>query len=94
MRASDLKDKEVIGQTGQTIGKVKDGDIDDSSWVLTDLEVELMGNVAKEIHVKKTFGSTTIPIPVKFVTAVGDRVMLNASSEQIEESLSSKTAKK
>ena len=93
MKATDLKDKEVIGQTGQMIGKVKDGDID-ANWAITDLQVELEGNIAKEIHVKKTFGSTTIPIPVKFVNAVGDKVMLNVSTEQIGQSLSAATTAK
>ena len=83
MQATTLKDKEVIGQAGRLIGKVKDGTIDESTWRIVSLDVELEGNVAKEFHLKKTFGSTTVPIGVSFVGAVGDKVVLKASTEEV-----------
>jgi sporulation protein YlmC with PRC-barrel domain len=85
--ASTLKDKEVMGEAGRLIGKVKDGTIDEKTWQLTDLEVELQGNVAKEFHLKKTFGTTTVPIAITFVGAVGDKVVLKASTEEIGKSI-------
>jgi sporulation protein YlmC with PRC-barrel domain len=92
MMATTLRDKEVIGPAGKLIGKVKDGTIDDASWKLTSLEVELEGNVAKEFHVKKTFGSTTVPVQTSLVGAVGDKVVLKVSTEELGKSLTATPA--
>lgn len=92
MLATDLQDKEVIGAAGKLLGKVKDGTIDDKTWQMTSLDVELQGSVAKEFNIKKTFGSTTVPIPTNYVSAVGDKVVLKASAEELANSLNT-TAK-
>jgi sporulation protein YlmC with PRC-barrel domain len=83
--ATSLKDKEVLGEAGKLIGKVKDGNVDDKTWQITSLEVELNGSVAKEFHLKKTFGSTSVPISTTYVGAVGDKVMLKGSTQEIGE---------
>ncbi len=93
MKATTLKEKEVIGPAGQLLGRVKDGDIDDKTWAITTLDVELTGNIAKELHVKKTFGSTTVPISTNFVGAVGDKVVLKVSTEEVGRSINLTTAK-
>lgn len=92
MQATSLKDKEVIGPAGKLIGKVKDGKIDDKTWLVSSLDVELEGNVAKEFHIKKTFGSTTVPIATTMVGAVGDKVVLKASMEELGQSINVMTA--
>jgi len=94
MMATTLKDKEVIGEAGRLIGKVKDGTIDEKTWQLTSLEVELVGSVAKEFHLKKTFGSTSVPIPTSFVGAVGDKVVLKVSTEEVAQSINAMAAPK
>jgi sporulation protein YlmC with PRC-barrel domain len=83
LQASSLKDKEVLGEKGRLIGKVKDGTVDDKTWQITSLEVELKGDVAKEFNLKKTFSSSSIPIDVQFVRGVGDKVMLKVSTEEV-----------
>lgn len=93
MKATELKDKEVIGEGGRLIGKVTDGEIDDMSWTLKTLDVELEGNVAKEFNLKKTLRSTTVPIATSFVGAVGDKVVLKASAEEIGQSINATAAK-
>ncbi len=93
MQATSLKDKEVIGQAGRLVGKVKDGTIDDKTWQVTSLDVELQSSVAKEFNLKKTFGSTTVPIATTFVGAVGDKVVLKASTEEIGASINAKDTK-
>ena len=90
MHATDLKDKEVLGSAGRLVGVVKDGTIDDN-WKVTSLDVQLEGNVAKEFHLKKTFGSTTVPIDTSFIGNVGDKVMLKVSAEEVGRSINAKS---
>jgi len=92
--ATTLKDKEVIGEAGRLIGKVKDGTIDEKTWQLTSLEVELVGSVAKEFHLKKTFGSTSVPIATSFIGAVGDKVVLKVSPEEVGQAVNASMAGK
>jgi len=87
MLATSLKDKEVLGPAGKEFGKVVDGIIDESTWRMVSLDVELDGNVAKEFHVKKTFGSTTVPIPTSMVGTVGDKIMLRVSTDEVRKSV-------
>jgi len=91
MKATSLKDKEVLGEAGHLIGKVKDANIDDKTWAITTLEVELTGDTAKELHLKKTFGSTSVPVATNVIGAVGDKVMLKTSTEELGKSLNSQT---
>lgn len=74
------------------IGVVKDGEVDDNTWQITNLDVQLEGSVAKEFHLKKTFGSTTVPIATKFVGAVGDKVVLKGTKEEIGNAINAKAA--
>lgn len=92
MKATSLKEKEVIGSAGKLMGKVKDGDIDDKTWQITSLEVQLEGNVAKEFHLKKTFGSAVVPIATSYIGAVGDKVVLKAPEEEIGKSINEAAA--
>ena len=92
MNAASLRDKEVIGPAGRLIGKVKDGTIDDD-WKITSLDVQLEGNVAKDFHLKKTFGSTTVPIATSYIGAVGDKVVLKASEQEIGQSINAQMTK-
>jgi sporulation protein YlmC with PRC-barrel domain len=87
LKATGLREKEVIVYDGRLIGKVKDGEIDDKTWQIKTLDVQLEGNVAKEFHLKKTFGSTTVPIDTKFVGAVGDKVVLKGSAKEVGDSI-------
>lgn len=91
LKATSLREKEVIESDGRLMGKVKDGVIDDKTWQITSLEVQLQGNVAKEFHLKKAFGSTTVPIETKFVGAVGDKVVLKGTAKEIGDSINAAT---
>lgn len=91
--ATSLRDKEVIGPAGKLIGKVKDGTVDDATWQIKSLDVELEGSVAKEFKVKKTFGSTTVPVATSFVGAVGDKVVLKVSTEELAQSINATPSK-
>ena len=89
LQASALKGKEVLGEKGRLVGKVKDGIIDEKTWQVTSLEVDLQSDVAKEFHLKKMFGGASIPIAVGYIGAVGDKVMLKASAEEIGKQINS-----
>ncbi len=83
MNASELNNKEVIGKTGTMIGRVKDAVIDENTWQVKSLQIELESDVAKEIGMKKTFGHTTLPLPLSYVGGVGDKVMVSAPREEL-----------
>jgi sporulation protein YlmC with PRC-barrel domain len=91
LQASTLRGKEVLGEKGRLIGKVTDGTIDETTWKITSLEVDLQKDVAKEFHLKKMFGTASVPIAVNYIGAVGDKVMLKASAEEIGKSINDVT---
>ena len=84
MNTSELIDKEIIGKGGTTIGKVKGTNFDEKTWQITTLDVELEGKIADEIGMKKRFGHTKLPLKASFVGAIGDKIVLSASREELE----------
>ena len=84
MYLSQLNEKEVIGQKGSKIGKVKDTVLDEKTWQISSIEVELEGDYAKDLGMKKTIGHSTFPLPLSYVGAVGDKVMVNVPREELK----------
>ena len=79
----DLMDKEVIGLNGWVIGTVKNVMFDEKTWKIESFDVQLDGDVAKEFEMKKIFRSTHIPIDVRHVQGIGDKVALKTSKEDL-----------
>ena len=77
----------IVAEGGRLIGKVRDGEVDDKTWQLTDLDVQLDGSVAKEFHLNKTFGSPIVSIATKYVGAIGDKIILKGTTKEIGEAL-------
>lgn len=83
MLNSEIVGKEVIGANGFKIGKVRDVDFDEKSWKAISLEVQLEKEVAEEHNLKRQFKKTRVLINVGHVQAVGDRVILSGSKEDL-----------
>ena len=84
MHARDLLEKEVIGSSGMTIGKVMDVDFETTNWQITAIEVELTSDIAKEFGMKKRLrGSEPLAVNVHHVRAVSDRVLLDTSKDEL-----------
>jgi sporulation protein YlmC with PRC-barrel domain len=77
-------EKEVIGRSGKTIGKVRDVDFDTESWQVTAIDVDLVADIAKEFGMKKRLhGSEPLSVNVRHVRAVSDRVLLDTSKDEL-----------
>jgi sporulation protein YlmC with PRC-barrel domain len=83
MNARQIFDLEVVGSSAWKIGKVKDLVVDTNVWQVTAIDVELEKSVAKEFNVKHRFSKTHIPLGVSQIQAVGDRILLKSSKEEI-----------
>jgi sporulation protein YlmC with PRC-barrel domain len=84
VRTKDLLDKEVIGSSGMTIGKVVDVDFETKNWQITAIEVDLVGDIAKEFGMKKRFrGSEPLLVSVHHVRAVSDRILLDTNKDEL-----------
>jgi sporulation protein YlmC with PRC-barrel domain len=81
--SSDMKGKEVIEPGGEVIGKVKDVYIDTNNWQVPSLDIALDGKIADAIGMKKRFGRADIPIKSSYIGRVGEKVLVNASREEL-----------
>jgi sporulation protein YlmC with PRC-barrel domain len=90
LRARELLGKEVIGDHGSRIGKVRDVTVDVGSWQVKELEVDLVSDLAEELGRKKMFGTQPAKIKVEHIRGVADTVLLNISRSQLRESLQGK----
>lgn len=90
MNARELFGKEVIGDQGSRIGKVRDLTFDVGSWQIRELEVDLVSDLAEELGLKKMLGSEPAAVKVDYVRAVGDTIILKISRPQLRVALQGK----
>jgi sporulation protein YlmC with PRC-barrel domain len=83
MHVRELESKEVISKDGAVVGKTTNAIIDTSQWRVISLEVNLDDKIAEDLEMKKMFRSTTLPIPIDQVDAVGDTILLKTRKEEI-----------
>ena len=89
-----LINKKVIGTDGYIVGDVKDLEADTSNWQITHLQVKLSDQAAEEMGFKKMFRrSSTVCIPVSYVSAIGDIVPVNKSAAELKSSKDIKECK-
>jgi sporulation protein YlmC with PRC-barrel domain len=86
---SNLFDREVVGNNGSIIGRVRNLDLIEKTWQIESLVVELDDIVAKEFNMKKALRKTIVKILVTYVQAVGDKVILNADKQKLMELVAS-----
>ncbi|MDA4112245.1 MAG: hypothetical protein OK439_06865, partial [Thaumarchaeota archaeon] len=71
------------------IGKIKDLELNEKTWQVESLVVELDPNVAREFNLKKALRKTVVKILVTYVQAVGDKVILKADKDKLMELVAS-----
>ena len=81
-----LHKKKVIGKDGYILGEVEGLEANTSNWQITHLRVKLSDQAAKEMGFKKRLRSSTVFVPVSFVSAIGDIVTLNRSAPDLRSS--------
>ena len=87
MHVRELENKEVISKDGAVVGKTTNAMIDTSQWRVVSIEINLDDKIAEELQMKKMFRSTTLPIPVEHVEAVGDTVLLKTTKDDLTSGL-------
>jgi sporulation protein YlmC with PRC-barrel domain len=75
--------KDVIDTKGYNLGEVKGAEADLVRWNITHLHVKLSSKAADELGFKKRFRSSTICLPVSYVSSVGDVVTLNHAVDEL-----------
>jgi sporulation protein YlmC with PRC-barrel domain len=83
MYANDLEGKEVISKNGTLIGRSTDANIDTTTWRVTSVDVDVEGDVAKELNIKKFLSGTKFPLSVEQIEAVGSKILLKTDKEGI-----------
>ncbi len=80
---NEISGKKVIGTGGYEIGEVKGAEINVVNWNITHLHVKLSSQAADEMGYKKTLRSSTICMPVSYITAVGDVITINRALSEL-----------
>ena len=83
MLTNEIVGKEVIGSDGFKLGKITDTEFDGKTWRVNSLEVHLEKEVAEEHELRRRFRKTKVLIHVDHVQAVGEKVILKGSKEEL-----------
>jgi len=75
--------KEVIGSQGEKLGTVRDIQFDEKAWNVLAIVVELEKDVADQYKLGHRFKKTEVPINVKNIQAVSDKVILTGSRKEL-----------
>jgi len=92
MLTKEIVGREVIASNGFKLGEVEDTEFDEKEWKLISIEVRLEKNVAEEHNLRHRFRKTRVLIHVDHVQAVGDRVILKGSKEDLLKLIASATS--
>ncbi|HEY4822500.1 MAG TPA: PRC-barrel domain-containing protein [Candidatus Bathyarchaeia archaeon] len=90
MNAKEIFGKEVIGDQGSRIGKVRDLIFDVGTWQIRELEVDLVPDFAEELGLKRMLGSTPAVVKVDYIRGVSDTITLKISRPQLREAIQGK----
>jgi sporulation protein YlmC with PRC-barrel domain len=83
MYVRDLEGKEVVSKDGAVVGKTTNAVVDTGLWRVVSVEINLDDTIAEQLRMKKMFRSTTMPVPVEQVEAVGDKLLLKSRESEI-----------
>ena len=90
MYGNELRDKEVVGLNGWKIGKSRDVIVSPMDWRITDLEIELRGNIENELGMDSIpLAHNRFPISITFVQGVADLITLKITKEELVANLAS-----
>jgi sporulation protein YlmC with PRC-barrel domain len=83
MLANEIMGREVIGSSGFKLGKISDIDFDEKTWKVNSLQVHLEKDIAEEHELRHRFRKTKVLIHVDYVQALGERIILKGSREDL-----------
>jgi len=90
MYGNELRDKDVVGLNGWKIGKSRDVMVNPMDWRITDLEIELRGNIENELGMDSIpLAHNRFPISITFVQGVADLITLKITKEELVANLAS-----
>jgi sporulation protein YlmC with PRC-barrel domain len=89
---AEISGKEVIGSEGDKLGKVIDTQFDEKSWKVIALEVHLEKEVAEEHQLRHFLRKTLVLVSVEHIQAVGDKVVLKGTKEDLLTLIASSSA--
>ena len=92
MLDSEILGKEVIGSLGDKLGTVHNIQFDEKGWNVVAIGVELEKEVADEHNLGHRFRKTEVLIHVRYVQAVGDKVVLTGSRKDLLQLIGSSAA--
>jgi sporulation protein YlmC with PRC-barrel domain len=81
-----LLKKKVVGKDGYILGDMEGLEVNTSNWQITHLRVKLSVLAAKEMGFKKRLRSSTVFVPVSYVSAIGDIVTIDRSAPDLRSS--------
>ena len=81
-----LLKKKVVGKDGYILGDMEGLEVNTSNWQITHLRVKLSVLAAKEMGFKKRLRSSTVFVPVSYVSAIGDIVTVDRSAPDLRSS--------
>ncbi len=82
MLTNEIVGREVIGSKGFKLGKITDTEFDEKTWKVNSLEIHLEKEAAEEHELRHRFRKKVL-IHVDHVQAVGERVILKRSKEDL-----------
>jgi sporulation protein YlmC with PRC-barrel domain len=80
---AEIAGKEVIGSEGAVLGKVIDIQFDEKDWRVLAVEVHLEKGVAEEHQPRHGLRKTLVLVRAEHIQAVGDKVILKGSKEDL-----------
>jgi sporulation protein YlmC with PRC-barrel domain len=92
MLANEIMGREVIGSSGFKLGKISDIEFDEKTWKVNSLQVHLEKEVAEEHELRHRFRKTKVMIHVDHVQALGERIILKGSREDLLKLIASATS--
>lgn len=92
MLTNEIIGMEVIGSSGFKLGRITDTESDEKTWKVNSIQVHLEKDVAEEHELRHRFRRTLVLINIDHVQAVGDKVILKGSREDLLKLIASATA--
>lgn len=88
MLGSAFNEKKVFAQGMSMIGKVKDVEVNPTSYAVTELIVEVEKEPARKIFGEKfLFSGTHVKVPISTIDKIGDVVSLKYPVDQLKDYL-------
>jgi sporulation protein YlmC with PRC-barrel domain len=79
----DIIGKEAIEASGFKFGRIDDILFDEKTWTILALRIKLEKDVAEKHNVRQRFRKSYVTVSISHVQAIGDRVLLRSSNEDI-----------